>query len=142
MREIKFRAWDGREMHHELTHMLAPNGRAYPTLPLGAGLPKEIRVKNSADLHVVIQQFTGLHDKNGMKIYEGDVLRIFDENYEVKFVVNDSKCFVDYGYPNIHNGPAPHWVEVIGNIYDNPELLPSSDPEHLKVDKPTHHDNA
>ena len=70
-----------------------------------------------------LTQWTGLCDREGNEIYEGDILRIFDENYEIKINNTESKCFVNYGYPNKHNGSAPHWVEVIGNIHENPELL-------------------
>jgi uncharacterized phage protein (TIGR01671 family) len=70
-----------------------------------------------------LMQFTGLFDKNGKEIYEGDILKIFNKNYEVKFNISVSGMKVDYGYPVIHNGPAPHWVEVIGNIYENKDLL-------------------
>lgn len=70
-----------------------------------------------------LMQFTGLHDKNGKEIYEGDILKAFDKNYEVKFITTGSKVFVDYGYPDKHNGPCDSWAEVIGNIFQNKDLL-------------------
>jgi uncharacterized phage protein (TIGR01671 family) len=67
-----------------------------------------------------IGQFTGLHDKNGKEIYEGDIIRHKDmvKPYHViydghQFTPNDG--FRSLSYPK-------HW-EVIGNIHDNPELL-------------------
>lgn len=63
-------------------------------------------------------QFTGLHDKNGKEIYKGDIVKAFDKNYEVKFSQTESGLRVDYGYPDKHNGPAPHWCEVVGNIHE------------------------
>lgn len=71
-----------------------------------------------------IGQYTGLKDKNGTKIFEGDVvlLKGYDEPYQVVF---DESCFqaysdsVRYAMDNFYD----YEIEVIGNIYDNPELL-------------------
>ena len=60
-------------------------------------------------------QFTGLYDKNGRKIFEGDIMR------------NAGNVVEFYGGDFCINGDSPlsYWTgtEVIGNIYDNPELL-------------------
>lgn len=76
-----------------------------------------------------IGQFTGLHDKNGREIYEGDIIKYKDSRGKhIEKVIFDKGCF----YAGIHNGSstrvAPKLIntrisEVIGNIYDNPELL-------------------
>ena len=73
-----------------------------------------------------VGQYTGLTDKNGTKIFEGDIIRI-NEHYtrvvrysEVKasFVTCDENQWI--GYLKDYD---EHPIRVIGNIYDNPELL-------------------
>lgn len=74
-------------------------------------------------------QFTGLHDKNGKEIYEGDIVKYRDSRGQhIEKVIFDKGCF----YAGMHWGSstrvAPKLIntritEVIGNIYDNLELL-------------------
>lgn len=77
-----------------------------------------------------VGQYTGLTDKNGKKIFEGDIVDILTENEEIGIVEYDDGGFqveangfiVDF-HTNI-NGTD---LEVIGNIYDNPELIGGAD---------------
>lgn len=84
-----------------------------------------------------IGQYTGLTDKNGTKIFEGDILQYddgdeYDESEKAVVVWMDSGFWLEY-----HNGQTEPWYEqdwgygnvyfeVIGNIHDNPELLTDS----------------
>jgi len=78
-----------------------------------------------------IGQFTGLTDKNGVNIFEGDILSHIDrlKGYDSKMwqVIFYSGSFFMSGLPRkirIYNiGDRCHECEVIGNIYDNPELI-------------------
>ena len=71
-----------------------------------------------------VGQFTGLYDKNGEEIYEGDIYR-----YNNPDSINEVSYCVGGGFAGFDLAPAKHSenrlldVEVIGNIYDNPELL-------------------
>ena len=69
--------------------------------------------------HESVGQFTGLRDKNGTKIFEGDVLECDGEyNGEVKF--NNGKFYVTNWFGSLF---ANENKAIIGNIFDNPELL-------------------
>lgn len=85
-----------------------------------------------------VGQFTGLFDKNGKEIYEGDIISVNGKYPKLVKYINDYACFclaniedldeeMDTGY---WHQVSPGWwnsskreIQVIGNIYDNPELI-------------------
>ena len=90
---------------------------------------------------VARREWTGLHDKNGKEIYEGDILRYHNFYPEPKdlFIVEwvDFSCsfylfrqnyiLSHLPYENLHSRNKDHY-EVIGNIYENPKLLEGKTP--------------
>lgn len=84
-----------------------------------------------------VGQYTGMKDKNGKKIFEGDILKIKSHDYNYEYITQvyyscHTLCVDIYGqdYDSTAIGFADDiWdeecceIEVIGNIYDNPELL-------------------
>lgn len=138
MRDLKFRAWDkkGKKMcmvcdlnwvnDNILTHLpdvrTDENDPAYPWRTPG----KEIE----------LMQYTGLKDKNGKEIYEGDIVQFkskhIDRAWNYKVMWTEKLCLgLRALFKNIREAERPIYQsilradkgEVIGNIYENPELL-------------------
>lgn len=75
-----------------------------------------------------IGQFTGLTDKNGVKIFEGDIVRYGDTIHSVVFEQRNGTAYFGLIYSPFETLPFGHYqdlkqIEVLGNIHDNPELL-------------------
>ena len=78
-----------------------------------------------------VGQFTGLTDKNGVKIFEGDIVtienpNISDDEYGIVKFDNDGAMFIvefDTFTVDFGNNIDGNQCEIIGNIFDNPELL-------------------
>jgi len=108
MREIKFRAWD-----IEGKYIISS------TQSMATIISKEL---SDIPHHYKIMQYTGLKDKNGKEIYEGDIVKKENNKlYQIKYK--------EFGFQAIDN-LGQNWYltdwykcEIIGNIYENPELL-------------------
>ena len=75
-----------------------------------------------------VGQFTGLYDKNYKEIYEGDIVRTLVSRLNATKNKKYRNFVIRYDAPHFCNGydsilMQPTHMEVIGNIYDNPELL-------------------
>ena len=84
-----------------------------------------------------VGQFTGLTDKNGVKIFEGDIVtvenpNISDDEYGIVKFDNDGAMFIvefDTFTVDFGNNIDSNQCKIIGNIFDNPELLKGEENE-------------
>lgn len=130
-REIKFRAWD-----NENKYMVTSKQGVFTALRNSMNIVRQDDgYYNDGDLlktnkeKYTLMQFTGMFDKNGKEIYEGDIVRIIVNNNIEKICKVEFKNGI-FGVMFSKNKDLtafPHFCnttfEVIGNIYDNPELL-------------------
>lgn len=142
MREYKFR---GKPTENNTSYieeefvygsLVISNGKYYIALNVNDNINRDdYEVYMIEVIPETVGQYTGLKDKNGKEIYEGDI--IFDSFYErkAKVVFLEGAFWLDYiddfkEYETIHkryqllaNYDNKSVLEVIGNIYDTPELL-------------------
>lgn len=125
-REIKLRAWDKKNKDMF-------NVQGFDMYEVQND-DKEYDVRGKDD--IILMQFTGLKDKKGQEIYEGDILHVKDCGFDFMGIVEWSKRVCSFeiydkfsykpkqiGYGKRYQFDDTTNFEIIGNIYENPELL-------------------
>ena len=128
MRTIKFRTWDKVNKHWIYGCL---KGAFFDCSLNADGIPSEEPETFLENLFISDwQQFTGLHDKNGKEIYEGDLIKLFSGKItEVRYVsahfylhptIEEIEEYDDI--PEMNYANEVHF-EIIGNVYEDPEHL-------------------
>lgn len=122
MRDIKFRAWNGGEMYYDVFLCDKEDYKVYQEKENGA-------ITGPYGSCPEVMQYTGIKDKNGKEVYEGDILDMFPTHEKKIYdtIIFSEGCFclkdaminyeLTYGLGD---------AIVIGNIYSNPDLLRES----------------
>ena len=146
MREIKFRAWDKRKKYMSQVNGFSlvvhvDTGKTTKDVQLAKPFMKKDKYGGHPCYwarrdDVVLVQYVGLKDKNHKRIYEGDILGTPPDNvfgivgFGEHNVIEDYYAYEAYGWYLEHKGKKSgiltedlEFVEIIGNIHENPELL-------------------
>jgi uncharacterized phage protein (TIGR01671 family) len=134
----KFRIWDKiahrmiypgeileNEKGEEFIIFIYQDGSLYECFPCEFCKSIEEWYKNTQRYELM--QFTGLYDVNGKEIYEGDIVKVKEFNDEIMLVYFEDGYF-GFGNYEVRYGrysfdPINNLIEVVGNIFENPELL-------------------
>ena len=129
-REIKFRAWD--KVKKEMCFDVTPDPSKFSHCWVDRGIGGE-HADGDEERYSELMQYTGSKDKTGREVYEGDILRQWDDLFVITEMEHGS--FGITVYKELRNGGTvedchyvisalvPDSCEIIGNIYENPELL-------------------
>jgi len=115
MRDIKFRAWD-KEFSDMLSWEQLDNNDK-------EGLIHLFDILKGKEPNIIPMQYTGLKDKNGNEIYEGDIVTGWTKDNEVIEWDQANARFIPIWIQLWRDDIRDAKIKIIGNIYETPELL-------------------
>lgn len=132
-REIKFRAWIKKGCESKMGEVTSINLDEDFINYIVCNEQNEIEIIGLAYLdEYILLQYTGIKDINGKEIYEGDIVKIsISEGYreyygQVEYTAKIERRISEFSLPPLNislSDESIAEIEVIGNIYENPELL-------------------
>lgn len=123
MRELKFRIWDGERFLHS---SFGKKDAEFISLKIEGGILPQYGGLINYHKTMVVQQYTGLKDKNGTEIYEGDILKYEFLRATIYYEVFWDEVNGAWKNTKKNGGNVGSWFdlyEVAGNIFENSELL-------------------
>ena len=118
LKEIKFRAWHKEK--HKMFEVQKMSFKTGKILPYGWNMEHD-------GIEFELMQYTGLKDKNGKEVFEGDIVTDGTINYVVAFYAGSWRLKQnidgDTWWKSLYRYVANFKVEVIGNVYENPAFL-------------------
>lgn len=144
---FKFRAWNKKLNRWIDDFQLMDFGAMRFLLPLEES-PQRLEWQSVDEEKYILMQCSGLKDKNGKLIYEGDIVKWDDSSGGkywrvavvelfpalqfriIKNSLHELSCEVDniFGYANFIYQDTNNWLEIVGNIYENPEITKDFSP--------------
>lgn len=118
MREFKFRAWGGDETKYFVYFDLLGQ-REDSVVQSGDENPRDLLYHKDID---IIEQYTGLKDRDGTEIYEGDIVE-WAGMPPSEIVFRQSAFIESMNRYHLNKESMSHFGKVVGNIHENPELL-------------------
>lgn len=125
-REIKFREWDPNRQKIYGSGGLSYGVREDYDDSVAFGFAHTERIDGDLSKERVLEQYTGLKDKNGVEIYENDIIEISDMSYgdsDKHYGVVKYSEYAELVVGNILLSRVYKAIKVIGNIHENPKLL-------------------
>jgi uncharacterized phage protein (TIGR01671 family) len=122
VREIKFRAWDKKRKEYFHISKMWNGGTGLSCFSADGWVGNYGNRGNMND--IVLEQFTGLHDKNGKEVYEGDILKYLsfeEKTYYLPVFYSAEDASFQMGW--VKTIYATHYGEVVGNIHENKKLV-------------------